>query len=111
MPKLLLPAAALLLAFSTSFADNHETAEVDPSATWDLTELFPTVEAWDAARQEVLAELPPDSVYTPEIGKFNLEFNLDPVLFGGDAGPGRWGLRTDTMILVTIHEPTGRTAW
>ncbi|MAT03832.1 MAG: hypothetical protein CL424_02155 [Acidimicrobiaceae bacterium] len=32
------------------------------------------------------------------------------LLFGGDAGPGRWGLRTDTMILVTIHEPTGRTA-
>ena len=32
------------------------------------------------------------------------------LLFGGDAGPGRWGLRTDTMILVTVHEPTGRTA-
>ncbi|MDJ0812914.1 MAG: oligoendopeptidase F [Woeseiaceae bacterium] len=58
MRKFLLPAAALLLAFSPAFADNHESAEVDPSATWDLTELFPTVEAWDAARQEVLAELP-----------------------------------------------------
>jgi oligoendopeptidase F len=58
MRKLLLPAAALLLAFSPSFADNHEAAEVDPGATWDLTALFPTVEAWDAARQEVLAELP-----------------------------------------------------
>ncbi len=32
------------------------------------------------------------------------------VLFGGDAGPGRWGMRTDTMILVTIHEASGRTA-
>lgn len=32
------------------------------------------------------------------------------LLLGGDAGPGRWGLRTDTMILVTIHESTGRTA-
>ena len=58
MRKFLLPAAALLLAFSASFADNHESTEVDPNATWDLTELFPTVEAWDAARQEVLAELP-----------------------------------------------------
>ena len=58
MRKLLLPAAALLLASSLSFADNHEAAEVDPSATWDLTELFPTVEAWDAAREEVLAEFP-----------------------------------------------------
>ena len=58
MRKLLLPAAALLLAFPAAFADNHEAPEVDPSTTWDLTELFPTVEAWDAARQEVLAELP-----------------------------------------------------
>ncbi len=32
------------------------------------------------------------------------------LLLGGDAGPGRWGLRTDTMILVTIDEPSGRTA-
>ena len=58
MRKLILPAAALLLAFSAASADNHESASVDPSATWDLTELFPTVEAWDEARKEVLAELP-----------------------------------------------------
>lgn len=32
------------------------------------------------------------------------------LLFGGDAGPGRWGMRTDTMILVTVHEASGRTA-
>ncbi|HSJ91395.1 MAG TPA: LCP family protein [Ilumatobacter sp.] len=32
------------------------------------------------------------------------------LLLGGDAGPGRWGMRTDTMILVTIHEASGRTA-
>jgi LCP family protein required for cell wall assembly len=32
------------------------------------------------------------------------------LLLGGDAGPGRWGLRTDTMILVTIHEASGRTS-
>jgi len=32
------------------------------------------------------------------------------LLLGGDAGPGRWGLRTDTMILVSINDATGRTA-
>ena len=32
------------------------------------------------------------------------------LLLGGDAGPGRWGLRTDTMILVTVHEASGRTS-
>jgi LCP family protein required for cell wall assembly len=30
------------------------------------------------------------------------------LLLGGDAGPGRWGLRTDTMILVTIDNASGR---
>lgn len=30
------------------------------------------------------------------------------LLLGGDAGPGRWGLRTDSMILVSIHRPSGR---
>jgi LCP family protein required for cell wall assembly len=32
------------------------------------------------------------------------------LLLGGDAGPGRWGLRTDTIILVSIDDATGRTA-
>ncbi len=32
------------------------------------------------------------------------------LLLGGDAGPGRWGLRTDTMILVTVHEESSRSA-
>ena len=32
------------------------------------------------------------------------------LLLGGDAGPGRWGLRTDTMIIVSVHESSGRTS-
>ena len=32
------------------------------------------------------------------------------LLLGGDAGPGRSGLRTDSMILVTIHQESGRMA-
>ena len=34
----------------------QDDTAVDPKYTWDLTELFPTVEAWDLAREEVLAE-------------------------------------------------------
>jgi LCP family protein required for cell wall assembly len=30
------------------------------------------------------------------------------LLLGGDAGPGRSGLRTDSMILVSVHRPSGR---
>jgi LCP family protein required for cell wall assembly len=50
-----------------------------------------------------------DSLFTPESA-------VDPsavtniLLLGGDAGPGRWGMRTDTMIVVSIHQASGRTA-
>ena len=32
------------------------------------------------------------------------------LLLGGDEGPGRFGLRTDSMILVMVHRKSGRTA-
>jgi len=32
------------------------------------------------------------------------------LLLGGDAGPGRWSLRTDTMMLFSLHKPSGRAA-
>lgn len=35
---------------------------------------------------------------------------LQLLVVGGDAGPGRWGLRTDTMILVSVDIGTGRAA-
>lgn len=30
------------------------------------------------------------------------------LLLGGDAGPGRWSLRTDTMMLFSVHQASGR---
>lgn len=35
---------------------------------------------------------------------------LNVLLIGGDAGPGRFGLRTDTMILLTVDLKTARAA-
>lgn len=35
---------------------------------------------------------------------------LDLLLVGGDAGPGRWSLRTDSMILLSVDIETGRAA-
>ena len=53
MYKLLWPlAAALLLAGPNLFAAD----ETDPQATWDLTDLYPTVEDWATAREEVMAD-------------------------------------------------------
>jgi len=52
----LLAAAALLVVPVLDGFAQEEDAAVDPKYTWDLTELYPSVEAWDQAREEVLAE-------------------------------------------------------
>ena len=44
---LLIPGAALLA--------QDKATEVDPRYTWDLTEIYPSLEAWEQARDEVLA--------------------------------------------------------
>jgi LCP family protein required for cell wall assembly len=49
------------------------------------------------------------ALYTPQ-SAVDPEAVTNILLLGGDAGPGRWGLRTDTMILVSVHEASGRTA-
>lgn len=38
------------------------------------------------------------------------EQRVNVLLLGGDAGPGRWSLRTDSMIVVSIDPVTGDTA-
>jgi len=56
MRKFYALAAILLVAFPVSKGLAQDDTAVDPRYTWDLTELYPTVEAWDQARMEVLAE-------------------------------------------------------
>jgi LCP family protein required for cell wall assembly len=58
-----------------------------------------------------------DPLFTPSGGVDGASADpVDPssvtniLLLGGDAGPGRWGLRTDTMIIVSVHEASGRTS-
>jgi LCP family protein required for cell wall assembly len=43
----------------------------------------------------------PTTTAPAEVGRWNI------ALLGGDAGPRRWGLRTDTMIVVSIDRATG----
>lgn len=50
------------------------------------------------------------SLYVPQHPTVDPSAVTNVLLLGGDAGPGRWGLRTDTMILVSIDNATGRTA-
>ncbi|MGH2429454.1 MAG: LCP family protein [Candidatus Limnocylindria bacterium] len=51
---------------------------------------------------------------TPEstpVPNWAADGRLNVLLVGSDAGPGRWKLRTDAMILVTIEVETGRAAF
>ncbi len=50
----LVTAMLAVLFVTSSFAD--EEAAIDPQYTWDLTDLYPSVDAWNVAREEVLAE-------------------------------------------------------
>ncbi|MGH2456173.1 MAG: LCP family protein [Candidatus Limnocylindria bacterium] len=51
----------------------------------------------------------PTPAPTP-VPRWSDDGRLDLLLVGGDAGPGRWSLRTDTMILLSVEVATGRAA-
>ena len=56
MSKLLLPLLAVFILFAPPSAIADDLAEADPQATWDLTDLFPSVDAWNNAREAVMAD-------------------------------------------------------
>ena len=64
----------------------------------------PEAPAAAASTQEEPQEPAEKPSYWQDRGRLNF------LLVGGDAGPGRWGLRTDTMIVVSVSPKTGRGA-
>lgn len=54
--------------------------------------------------------LAPTPIPTPTTGAWAEDGRLNILLLGGDAGPGRFGLRTDTIILASVDVETGRAA-
>ncbi|MDH3415439.1 MAG: oligoendopeptidase F, partial [Gammaproteobacteria bacterium] len=56
MRKTIVPIAAIFAALFVNCTFANEEVAVDPQHTWDLTDLYSSVEAWDQARKEVLAE-------------------------------------------------------
>lgn len=66
------------------------------------------VAAWE---QEVLSrrDSTPHSPFLPFTERVGTD-RITILLAGGDAGPGRGGLRTDTMMLATINPETGKAA-
>jgi len=49
--------SASLLFFAASTEAEEAKPQMDPKLTWDLTEIYASEEDWNAARQEVLAEM------------------------------------------------------
>jgi oligoendopeptidase F len=66
-------AAALPLAGALATSAGRAIAAPAPAnadkPAWDLTELYPTPDAWDAARQKVLAALPRLAAYKGTLGQ------------------------------------------
>ncbi len=55
MSRFIRVSLALLLLMPATLLAQEDLKEVDPRYTWDLTEIYPSIEAWEKARQEVLA--------------------------------------------------------
>ncbi|HEY8169293.1 MAG TPA: LCP family protein [Candidatus Limnocylindrales bacterium] len=51
----------------------------------------------------------PTPAPTPRPGPL-ADGRLDVLLVGGDAGPGRWSLRTDTLMVLSVDERSGEAA-
>ena len=118
----LLPGTAFALVtvrqdslLDTVFAGSGEVQVARPSSLADLgiTTTVPSTAAAVTLPPSASSTAPPTTVApttvastvptTPPLapGRWNI------VLLGGDAGPHRWGLRTDTMIVVSVDRQTG----
>ena len=74
----------------------------DPTATSSLSSTVgPTASPTATPTQAPTATPGPD---------WEADGRLDVLLIGADAGPDRWSLRTDTMILLSVDVATGRSA-
>ena len=100
----------------TSAASSTTTTDVVPSATVSTNPSAPTTVATSPS---IPHEHIPNQTQPPAPPPAPPDSGVDPglltdvstiLLLGGDAGPGRSGLRTDSMILVSIHRPSGRAA-
>ncbi len=99
---------------ATTVAPPVDTTPAEPDTTDPLTSTTLPV-----SNRSVPHELIPNQTQPPAPPVAPPDSGVDPalltevstiLLLGGDAGPGRSGLRTDSMILVSVHRPSGRAA-
>jgi LCP family protein required for cell wall assembly len=93
-------AGAGAVAQPSPLADLGITTTAAPTSTVAVT-VAPA--STSTAATTIPTTIPTTVPTTPPLapGRWNI------ALLGGDAGPNRWGLRTDTMIVVSIDRQTG----
>jgi LCP family protein required for cell wall assembly len=93
---------------------SFEPATPSPSPTPVPTVLVTTPpSAPAAAGPEATATASPTPAPTPEptaVPKWAKDGRLNLLLIGSDAGPDRWLLRTDTVLVLSVDAATGRAA-
>ncbi len=99
-------AAVGVMGYKTYVADSKFFDPVGPGGGQDEV---PTAEPTLGPSQT--AGPSPTPVWTPTpIPPWKSDGRLNLLLVGGDAGPGRFSLRTDTMVLVSVDVATARAA-
>jgi polyisoprenyl-teichoic acid--peptidoglycan teichoic acid transferase len=85
---------------------------VAPGPTTTRPELEPRGEIGDVIVVTTTTSTLPPKPTRPDSGvsAADLADITTVLLLGGDAGPGRGGLRTDSMMLFSLHRPSGRAA-
>lgn len=92
----------------------YETASavfIEPDDGWQIptasSEPTPSPSPGTTPREAT----PPPPTPTPEpVPAWAADGRLDLLLVGSDAGPGRWMVRTDTLILLSVDVASGRAA-
>lgn len=69
IPTLVMTALLASPVSALAAAATEETGQTDPKYTWDLTELYPTTEAWQQAREKLLASLDDIAALKGSLGK------------------------------------------
>ncbi|MBM3695739.1 MAG: LytR family transcriptional regulator [Actinobacteria bacterium] len=95
--------------FTRDPAQAPTTTTVPPTTT-TLPATTTTGEDGTTAPTTTTTAPPPTTTTTTAPDPFGGAEWITIALLGGDAGPGRWGIRTDTIIVVAVAPASGRAA-
>jgi oligoendopeptidase F len=69
MLKVAVAVVVVALASTAGFAQSKERADIPESAKWRLTDLYPSDEAWRAAKEKLVARIPEVKKYKGTLGQ------------------------------------------